>query len=61
MECPRLIYCSIAGLDHDGPYAHRAGYDFIIQGMFSPLSVTGESDGQLQKYRVAMPDILTGV
>ena len=43
---PRLIYCSITGFGQTGPYAHRAGYDYIIQGMAGLMSVTGEPDGQ---------------
>lgn len=60
-DFPRLIYCSITGFGHDGPYAARAGYDFIIQGMSGLMSVTGEPEGQPQKYGVAITDILTGV
>ncbi|RGP35459.1 CaiB/BaiF CoA transferase family protein [Pseudotabrizicola alkalilacus] len=58
---PRLIYCSITGFGQDGPYAHRAGYDFIIQGMAGLMSVTGEPDGQPQKVGVAVTDIFTGI
>ncbi|MBL9046477.1 MAG: CoA transferase [Tabrizicola sp.] len=58
---PRLIYCSITGFGQDGPYAHRAGYDFIIQGMSGLMSVTGSPDGQPQKVGVAVTDIFTGV
>ncbi|MCU0899945.1 MAG: CoA transferase [Cypionkella sp.] len=58
---PRLIYCSITGFGQDGPYAHRAGYDFIIQGMAGLMSVTGDADGQPQKVGVAVTDIFTGV
>ncbi len=58
---PRLIYCSITGFGQDGPYAHRAGYDFIIQGMAGLMSVTGAPDGQPQKMGVAVADIFTGV
>jgi len=58
---PRLIYCSITGFGQDGPYAHRAGYDFIIQGMAGLMSVTGAPDGQPQKVGVAVTDVLTGV
>jgi crotonobetainyl-CoA:carnitine CoA-transferase CaiB-like acyl-CoA transferase len=58
---PRLIYCSITGFGQDGPYAHRAGYDFIIQGMSGLMSVTGAADGQPQKVGVAVTDIFTGV
>ena len=58
---PRLIYCSITGFGQTGPYAHRAGYDFIIQGMAGLMSVTGAPDGQPQKVGVAVTDIFTGV
>jgi crotonobetainyl-CoA:carnitine CoA-transferase CaiB-like acyl-CoA transferase len=58
---PRLIYCSITGFGQDGPYAHRAGYDFIIQAMGGVMSMTGEPDGAPQKGGIAHADILTGV
>jgi len=58
---PKLVYCSITGFGQTGPYAHRAGYDFIIQGMSGLMSVTGEPDGQPQKVGVAVTDIFTGV
>lgn len=58
---PRLIYCSVTGFGQTGPYAHRAGYDFIIQGMSGLMSITGEADGQPQKSGVAITDIFTGV
>jgi crotonobetainyl-CoA:carnitine CoA-transferase CaiB-like acyl-CoA transferase len=58
---PRLIYCSITGFGQTGPYAHRAGYDFIIQGMSGLMSVTGDPDGQPQKVGVAVTDIFTGI
>ena len=58
---PRLVYCSITGFGQDGPYANRAGYDFIIQGMSGLMSVTGPSDGQPQKVGVAVTDVFTGV
>ncbi|MCH2165409.1 MAG: CoA transferase [Marinovum sp.] len=58
---PRLIYCSITGFGQSGPYAHRAGYDFIIQGMSGLMSITGEKGGQPQKCGVAITDIFTGV
>jgi crotonobetainyl-CoA:carnitine CoA-transferase CaiB-like acyl-CoA transferase len=58
---PRLIYCSITGFGQDGPYSHRAGYDFIIQGMSGLMSITGEPDGQPQKSGVAITDIFTGI
>lgn len=58
---PRLIYCSITGFGQDGPYANRAGYDYIIQGMSGLMSVTGEPDGQPQKVGVAVTDVFTGL
>lgn len=58
---PRLIYCSITGFGQTGPYAARAGYDFIIQGMAGLMSVTGEPGGQPQKVGVAVTDIFTGI
>lgn len=58
---PRLIYCSITGFGQTGPYAHRAGYDFIIQGMCGLMSLTGEPSGQPQKVGVALTDLFTGV
>ena len=58
---PRLIYCSITGFGQTGPYAARAGYDFIIQGMSGLMSVTGEADGAPQKVGVAVTDVFTGV
>ncbi|AUM75385.1 CaiB/BaiF CoA transferase family protein [Paracoccus jeotgali] len=58
---PRLIYCSVTGFGQTGPYAHRAGYDFIIQGMSGLMSVTGEPSGQPQKVGVAVTDIFTGI
>jgi crotonobetainyl-CoA:carnitine CoA-transferase CaiB-like acyl-CoA transferase len=58
---PGLVYCSITGFGQDGPYADRAGYDFMIQGMAGLMSVTGEPDGQPQKVGVALVDVLTGL
>ncbi len=58
---PRLIYCSITGFGKDGPYAHRAGYDFIVQGMSGIMDLTGEPDGAPQKIGVAFADIMTGL
>ncbi|WP_238371775.1 CaiB/BaiF CoA transferase family protein [Heliomarina baculiformis] len=58
---PRLIYCSITGFGQTGPYSHRAGYDFIIQGMSGLMSITGDPEGQPQKAGVAITDIFTGV
>ncbi|WEK41719.1 MAG: CaiB/BaiF CoA-transferase family protein [Candidatus Sphingomonas colombiensis] len=58
---PKLIVCSITGFGQTGPYAHRAGYDFIIQGMGGIMSLTGEPDGAPQKTGLAYADIFTGV
>jgi crotonobetainyl-CoA:carnitine CoA-transferase CaiB-like acyl-CoA transferase len=60
-ENPRLIYCSISGFGQDGPYAHRPGYDFIIQGMGGIMDLTGAPDGEPQKSGVASADIFTGL
>jgi len=62
---PRLVYASITGFGQDGPYASRAGYDFIVQGMSGFMSVTGERDdvagGGPQKAGVAITDLMTGM
>ena len=58
---PALVYCSITGFGQTGPYAHRPGYDFIVQGMGGMMSITGEPDGPPQKSGVAYADIMTGV
>ncbi len=58
---PKLIYCSITGFGQDGPYANRAGYDFMIQGMAGSMSITGEPDGPPMKSGVAYADIFTGL
>ena len=60
-EFPRLIYCSITGFGQTGPYANRAGYDFMIQGMSGLMSITGEPDGQPLKVGVAFADVFTGL
>jgi len=58
---PGLVYCSITGFGQDGPYAPRAGYDFIIQGMGGAMSLTGEPDGAPQKSGIAYADLFTGL
>ena len=62
---PRLVYASITGFGQNGPYADRAGYDFIIQGMSGFMSVTGERDdlpgGGPQKAGIAITDLMTGM
>lgn len=62
---PDLIYCSVTGFGQTGPYAHRAGYDFIVQGIGGFMSITGERDsepgGGPQKAGVAIADLATGL
>lgn len=58
---PGLIYCSITGFGQTGPYADRAGYDFIVQGMSGLMSLTGDPKGQPQKTGVAITDLFTGL
>jgi crotonobetainyl-CoA:carnitine CoA-transferase CaiB-like acyl-CoA transferase len=58
---PRLIYASVTGFGQTGPYAERAGYDFMIQGMAGAMSITGEPDGLPQKAGYATADIFTGM
>lgn len=58
---PRLIYCSVTGFGQDGPYSHRPGYDFVVQGMSGIMDITGEADGMPQKPGVAFADVFTGV
>ncbi|WP_084386812.1 CaiB/BaiF CoA transferase family protein [Castellaniella caeni] len=62
---PRLVYCSITGFGQTGPYAARAGYDFLVQGLGGLMSVTGRPDteagGGPMKVGVALTDILTGL
>lgn len=62
---PRLVYCSITGFGQNGPFAQRAGYDFMIQGMAGLMSITGQPDGtpgaEPMKVGVAFADIFTGL
>jgi crotonobetainyl-CoA:carnitine CoA-transferase CaiB-like acyl-CoA transferase len=64
-ENPRLIYCSITGFGQTGPYARRAGYDFMIQALGGLMSLTGRPEGEdgagPVKVGVALTDILTGL
>jgi crotonobetainyl-CoA:carnitine CoA-transferase CaiB-like acyl-CoA transferase len=64
-EFPRLVYCSITGFGHTGPYQDRAGYDYAVQGLGGLMSVTGERDdlpgGGPQKVGVAVADLFTGL
>ncbi|WP_168788252.1 CaiB/BaiF CoA transferase family protein [Paraburkholderia aromaticivorans] len=62
---PRLVYCSITGFGQTGPYAGRAGYDFLIQGIGGLMSLTGRADGTEgegpMKVGVALTDVMTGL
>ncbi len=62
---PRLVYCSVTGFGHTGPYASRGGYDFLIQGMSGLMSVTGRPDGEpgAGPMKVGLPvsDLFTGL
>ncbi|MDP4990097.1 MAG: CoA transferase [Marivita lacus] len=58
---PGLIYCSVTGFGQTGPYAERAGYDYLVQGLSGLMSITGDPDGEPQKVGVAVTDIYTGL
>ena len=62
---PKLVYCSITGFGQDGPDAHRAGYDYMIQAMGGLMSITGQADGapgaEPMKVGVAVADLFTGL
>lgn len=62
---PRLVCCSITGFGQDGPDAHRAGYDYMIQAMGGLMSITGQPDGapgaEPMKVGVAVVDLFTGL
>jgi crotonobetainyl-CoA:carnitine CoA-transferase CaiB-like acyl-CoA transferase len=60
-DCPRLIYCSVTGFGQHGPYATRAGYDLMAQGMGGFMSLTGAADGEPTRAGVPVSDIFTGV
>jgi len=60
-DCPRLIYCSVTGFGQTGPYAARAGYDLMAQGMGGFMSLTGMADGEPTRAGVPVADIFTGV
>ncbi len=57
----RLIYCSITGFGQTGPFAQRAGYDFMIQGMAGVMSITGRAGGEPMKMGVAFSDVFAGL
>ncbi|HEX3651454.1 MAG TPA: CaiB/BaiF CoA-transferase family protein [Rhizomicrobium sp.] len=62
---PALIYCSLTGFGHDGPYRDKAGYDYLIQGMAGLMSITGQPDGtaggEAMKVGVAVSDLFSGL
>jgi len=58
---PKLVYCSITGFGQSGPYAHKAGYDAMIQGEGGLMSLTGEPVGSPMKVGVAVIDVMTGL
>jgi crotonobetainyl-CoA:carnitine CoA-transferase CaiB-like acyl-CoA transferase len=60
-ENPRLIYCSVTGFGQNGPYASRAGYDLMAQGMGGIMDLTGTPDGEPQRAGVPVADIFTGI
>lgn len=60
-EFPRLIYCSVTGFGHTGPYADRPAYDALIQAMGGVMSLTGEPDGEPMKVGVSIADLMSGM
>lgn len=58
---PGVVYCSVTGFGQDGPYAHRAGYDFLVQGMAGLMDITGEPEREPQKVGMACADLFTGL
>jgi crotonobetainyl-CoA:carnitine CoA-transferase CaiB-like acyl-CoA transferase len=58
---PRIVYASISGFGQTGPYAHKPGYDYMIQAMAGIMSVTGDPHGEPQKVGVAVADLFTGL
>jgi crotonobetainyl-CoA:carnitine CoA-transferase CaiB-like acyl-CoA transferase len=60
-ENPRLIYCSVTGFGQDGPYAARAGYDLMAQGMGGFMDLTGMPEGEPTRAGVPIADIVTGI
>jgi crotonobetainyl-CoA:carnitine CoA-transferase CaiB-like acyl-CoA transferase len=60
-EFPDLVYCSVTGFGQGGPYAGRAGYDFLAQGMGGIMSLTGAIDGEPMKVGVGISDVVCGL
>src|SRR5262249_15241634 len=60
-ENPRLIYCSVTGFGQTGPYATRAGYDLVAQGMGGFMAITGTAEGEPMRAGVPVADIMTGM
>ena len=60
-DFPHLVYCSITGFGHTGPYAKRPGYDVLIQAMGGFMSVTGEPNGEPQKAGIPVSDLIAGM
>ena len=60
-EIPSLVYCSITGFGHTGPYAERPGYDLLIQAMGGFMSITGDPNGEPQKAGVPIADLMAGM
>ncbi|GAB5467157.1 MAG: CaiB/BaiF CoA-transferase family protein [Rhodospirillales bacterium] len=58
---PDIVYCSVTGFGQTGPYAARAGYDYLAQGMGGIMSLTGESDGRPMKVGVGISDVMCGM
>ena len=58
---PDLVWCSITGFGHDGPYADRIGYDFLVQAMGGIMSITGDPDGEPMKVGVGVSDLMCGM
>ena len=60
-QFPRLIYCSVTGFGHTGPYSDRPAYDALIQAMGGVMSLTGEPDGEPMKVGVSIADLMSGM
>jgi crotonobetainyl-CoA:carnitine CoA-transferase CaiB-like acyl-CoA transferase len=58
---PRLIYCSVTGFGQTGPYAPRAGYDLMAQGMGGIMGLTGTADGEPMRAGIPVSDVFSGV